>query len=200
MSVLRDRFGMIMRLEFYDVEELKLILLRGAALLKMARETPGRAVAKTHTANASVDGFNMIPHTLTDRAVYVVRDPRDVALSLADHLGIDVPAAVQKMGDPQSVLRKRDMANFISSWSVNVASWIKTPRFPVLVVRYEEMIEDIRAQFARVLAFFGIEPDDARMDYAVEATRFDKLREHEDAIGFLHKSEHQERFFRTRLR
>lgn len=48
-SPLRDRFGMIMRLEFYDVNELKKILLRGAEILgaqideEAAAEIAGRS-------------------------------------------------------------------------------------------------------------------------------------------------------------
>ncbi|ADD69652.1 Holliday junction DNA helicase RuvB [Denitrovibrio acetiphilus DSM 12809] len=48
-SPLRDRFGMIMRLEFYDVDELKHILLRGAGILEAdiedaaAEEIAGRS-------------------------------------------------------------------------------------------------------------------------------------------------------------
>ncbi|XOB65843.1 Holliday junction branch migration DNA helicase RuvB [Deferribacteres bacterium DY0037] len=48
-SPLRDRFGMIMRLEFYDVDELKNILLRGAGILEAdiedaaAEEIAGRS-------------------------------------------------------------------------------------------------------------------------------------------------------------
>jgi Holliday junction DNA helicase RuvB len=48
-SPLRDRFGMIMRLEFYDVEELKSIMLRGADILgakidpAAAKEIAGRS-------------------------------------------------------------------------------------------------------------------------------------------------------------
>jgi len=48
-SPLRDRFGMIMRLEFYDVDELQTILLRGAGILeadieeKAAREIAARS-------------------------------------------------------------------------------------------------------------------------------------------------------------
>jgi Holliday junction DNA helicase RuvB len=48
-SPLRDRFGMIMRLEFYNVEELKTILMRGAEILdadieeKAAREIAARS-------------------------------------------------------------------------------------------------------------------------------------------------------------
>jgi len=48
-SPLRDRFGMIMRLEFYDVDELKSIMLRGADILgaeiepEAAKEIAGRS-------------------------------------------------------------------------------------------------------------------------------------------------------------
>lgn len=48
-SPLRDRFGMIMRLEFYDIDELKSIMLRGADILgakidpEAAREIAGRS-------------------------------------------------------------------------------------------------------------------------------------------------------------
>jgi hypothetical protein len=46
-----------------------------------------------------------------------------------------------------------------------------------LVVRYEDMHADPAAQLRRLVAFVGMEPDDARIDEAVRFASVDNLRE-----------------------
>lgn len=81
---LRDRFGIPLRLDFYDSEELKLVLKRGANLMKIAiseegaheiasraRGTPRVALRLLKRVRdfAETDGHNLIDEEVADRAL-----------------------------------------------------------------------------------------------------------------------------------
>ncbi len=87
------------------------------------------------------------------KVVYVVRDPRDIAPSLARHLSMNVDRTIEVMADERyrlSEYPKRigsQIAQYLSTWSAHVESWTQSG-LPVHVVRYEDMV----AAPARVFA------------------------------------------------
>lgn len=94
-SPLRDRFGIINRLEFYETDDLQKIVTRSAAILKIAieqsgaREIAGRSRGTPRIANrllkrvrdfAQVKAAGDITATVADRALQMME---------VDHLGLD---------------------------------------------------------------------------------------------------------------
>lgn len=171
------------------------MLVRGAVLVSMMRSSPGgEAVIKTHGARVIVDGVEVIPRSITDRAIYVARDPRDVASSLADHLGVGLDGAIEVMGTSGWVLGS-SAPLLVGSWSENARSWSEEGGFPVHVVRYEDLLLDAVSELARICAFLGL--DSVGVAQAVELASFDRLRAIEDERGSAARSKHQARFFRS---
>ena len=91
---------------------------------------------KTHLVYAKVNGTPTINDNVTKAIVYLVRDPRDVACSLAAHKGMAVDAIIDQMENEQCVL-PNGVGEIISSWSRNVESWTSPSRPSVLISRYE---------------------------------------------------------------
>lgn len=89
-SPLRDRFGMIMRLEFYDIDELKSILLRGADILEAkidpeaAREIAGRSRGTPRIAHRILRRVRDFADILNDGHITL-----DLARKSLDKLEID---------------------------------------------------------------------------------------------------------------
>jgi len=113
--------------------------------------------------------------------IYVVRDPRDVALSQYHFhrkrrlIGDDYPLE-------QFVTRfVAGETSVYGSWAENVAGWIATrhgrPGF--LLLRYEDMIADTHAELSKVATFLNIPPDSSRIVQAVERSSASKMREME---------------------
>lgn len=177
------------------LNEAEVAALRPAVLVAIARSVPGSVVLKTHAARVSVGGVPAIAPEMVERALVVVRDPRDVAPSFADHLGVSIDEAIDIMGDDRRYITKRDVVTFTSSWSVHVSSWLAAP-FPTFTLRYEDMLADTVGVLRRVAAFLGWPADEARLRSAVDACAFDALRAAEDRSGYDARSEHQARFFR----
>ena len=123
-------------------------------------------------------------------AVVVVRDPRDIAPSLASHLGESIDAAIRRMGDDRDVInlnpdwRRRRVPQRLLDWSGNVASWLDQRDLPVHLVRYEDLKRDAVAALHSTLAAVGLPV--TRQDVARSASlcAFDRLQAQEREGGF----------------
>lgn len=153
---------------------------------------------KTHNANIRVAGRWLIPARLTRAAVYIIRDPRDLVLSYADHFGLDPAAAATAIASAENRVptNSRTVMQFLGNWSDHVRSWARAKDFPVLVLRYEDMLADAQAQFERVLRLIGAPIDTATLAQATRFSGFDALAAQEKAAGFREKGHSQQRFFR----
>lgn len=154
---------------------------------------------KTHNRRTRAFGVELIPPHLTRSAVYILRNPLDMVLSYARQYGMTPAAAVTAIGrsDNSTAGANGTVAQFLGSWSEHVRSWAGCHRFPVLVLRYEDMQSDPAAAFTRVLRHIGIPLDPARVARAVGFSSFDELRRQEDAAGFVERSPNTERFFHS---
>jgi len=172
------------------------ILVRYAALLNMINGTRHRpVVAKTHHANAELYGVRLIPGPLTFRAIYLVRDPRDVAPSFARHMGKSVDETIANMADEDHAIGKQfEIPHILSSWSNHVRSWGSGDPQTVLV-RFEDLRTDPSDALHRMLVACNVRPDVARIARAVEACSLERLMAQEDERGFIEASQRTERFF-----
>ncbi|MGD0212455.1 MAG: sulfotransferase domain-containing protein [Terriglobales bacterium] len=112
------------------------------------------------------------------RVVYIVRDPRDVALSeyhaqrkskrIADHAPIEEFVRRFLAGESCDY----------SSWREHAASWLSTrygqPGF--LLVRYEDMLQDTPRELSKMAGFLGLHPTAERIEQAVSRSGADKMR------------------------
>lgn len=114
------------------------------------------------------------------KIIYIVRDPRDVALSYYDfqrkYMQIDDAYPLEKYVDDYV------NGNLISigwgTWGENVASWIYTrgKRNNFLLMRYEDMMKNTERELARISEFLDIPADPKRLRQAVESSSADRMR------------------------
>jgi hypothetical protein len=144
------------------------------------------AALKTHTANIEALGSKAFDFRRTDRIIYVVRHPLDVALSYADFNGQTLEFAIQAMCESGACLTHKDLGIFEvrGSWAEHVGSWLKGPECPLLLVRYEELRSQTEEILKSILAFLGAPVISDRVKQAVEASRFDRVRAQEAAHTF----------------
>jgi len=173
-------------------------LLRPAAMLVLSRKIDSVTLVKSHHACMEVNGLPLFHEEWTRRVVNPVRDPRDVACSVKDHFGMSYEEAIEFMDYGQSTIGGQGKCHhMLGTWSDHVRSWLRTDRVPVRTVRYEDMLEGAKKEFRGILEFLGIEdPQEDRLEMAVEGTSFENMQEAEAEEGFPEKSEHQDRFFR----
>jgi hypothetical protein len=128
--------------------------------------------------------------THTAGAIYIVRDPADVMLSNyhygkrsgaaarddASALDRYVDAFIAARGDPRWI--KLGMGN----WDDNVRSWLEAEhKFPVLRIRYEDLLTDGIKVAGLLCRALGIAPTAEHVAKAVAAASFESLRRIEEA-------------------
>jgi aryl sulfotransferase len=123
-------------------------------------------------------------------AVYIVRDPRDVAVSYAHHRGSEIERMIGQMADDGVALAgaiwrgREQLPQPLGAWSAHALSWIDQSEIPTLVIRYEDLLRAPMACLAKVASHLGIDASEGNLLAAVAATRFDTLRTQEDESGF----------------
>jgi hypothetical protein len=138
----------------------------------IAAQSPGTRLVKTHNCAGFVERYPLHEASVTAGAVYVVRDPRDVAVSMSHHFGLDVDAAIERLGDDR-VATANDalfVTQVLGAWSHHV-----------------------RSRAARLLK---LDDDRARIERAVQHASFVKLSGQEQSEGFAEVSVKSAHFFR----
>ncbi|MEM9657961.1 MAG: sulfotransferase domain-containing protein [Planctomycetota bacterium] len=114
------------------------------------------------------------------RAIYIVRDGRDVAVSYYWQLrrmeGLEIPFEEFLDGFHTG------MYDGYGAWAAHVASWLRSPlndSGALLLVRYEDVKQDAASQLRRMVDFLGVAAGDEDIKTAVELGSFDKMREKE---------------------
>jgi hypothetical protein len=158
---------------------------------------------KTHLANLECADGGRLFGPQTGRAVYIVRNPFDVAVSYSHYVALPVREITELMTKGEIVLdrpgagRPRIPPQPMGSWRQHVISWCERPDFPVLLLRYEDMHADAAAALAEVVRFAGLPWSADAIQQSVEATRFETLRNLEALQGFREKTPLAQHFFRN---
>lgn len=153
---------------------------------------------KTHNQNAAAFDYQLIPPSLTRSAIYIMRDPRDMVISYASHLGLTIDRAIEGINNVNNATAGTDenVHQYLGRWSDHVTSWTRTKKFPVLTLRYEDMQHDPEKAFASVIRRIGMPIEKPRLSKAIEFSSFKILKKLESEHGFTENSKNQERFFR----
>jgi len=176
--------------------------LRPRAFEVIAAEAQRPLYCKAHDAyHLTPAGEPLFPASATRGAVYVVRDPRAVAVSMAHYMVQPIDEAIAHMDNPEALSggSTRRLSNHLRQrllrWSDHVESWLGAP-FPVHLLRYEDMQADPNAALGAVAAFLGLSCDQAAIAAAVEAATFSRLQAQERESGFIEKPRGAAAFFR----
>jgi hypothetical protein len=159
---------------------------------------PDSAFVKTHNA-LTFDRFGpLITMELTAGAIYILRNPLDVAISYSHHLGETIDWTIRLMNSPGAGTPNTPTNVFqqLRSWSEHVRSWTARPHPGLHVIRYEEMLSAPEQTFGGVANFLGLRPPRERLLRAIERSGFQELQRREEAHGFQERGRHLKRFFR----
>lgn len=153
---------------------------------------------KTHSWFGQQFDMALIEPDFTAGAIYIVRDPIDVAVSAAHHYGVTPAEMVGHMADTtfRTAPSDKHVADFIGSWSQHVASWTWQPHPKVLVLRYEDLIAAPDAKFTELVAFLGLDLPPQQIERAVRHSRFAILADQEREEGFKERPPTAKAFFR----
>ena len=153
------------------------------------------------------DAYTLLPNgePLVSRqgtlgALYIVRNPLDVAPSSANHMNCTIDQAITFMGDDEFSVARAHASNQVRqrllSWSGHVTSWVDAPGLKVEVVRYEDMLARPLETFTRAAAFLELSTESPRVERAIQFSSYEELSRQEDEGGFSERPDHTQKFFR----
>lgn len=183
-----------------DLTKEEVAALRPKAHAAMTGAFPDTVMVKTHNAMVEDRGTPMITLEHTAGAIYVVRDPLDLAVSYSHHFGVSLADAVAAMNRPgnQSI---GNQANFVyelhGSWSEHVRSWTAMPSRALHVVRYEDLVREPLRSFSDIAGFLDLRVASDRIAGAIERSAFSVLQQQEARHGFRERSRQSNSFFRA---
>ena len=153
-------------------------------------------IIKTHNAAGKYDVGIFPSAEYSSNAVYIVRDPRDVAVSYSKHFNHSIKIAVEKLQDEnliniQPISRKR--GEFTSSRQNHIRGW-QNSEIPVLFIKYEDLLENPKENISKIFEFLSIKPL-IEISEIIKLTNFKELSELENKNGFIEASSHS-KFFR----
>jgi hypothetical protein len=166
---------------------------------QIADNADGLAFVKTHHALVMDRKKPTINFDITSGAIYIVRNPLDVAISFSHHLNASIDEAIEQMAivGLETPVNEKSVYEVYSSWSQHVESWTRKPQRTIYVMRYEDMLNDPATTFRGLARHLLLEPSVAQLERAIELSSFDRLQSQEKEKGFKEKPKDAKQFFRS---
>ena len=124
-------------------------------------------------------------------AILIVRDPRDVAPSLANHMHSTIDEALDFLGDREACFaggargQNSQFRQRLLGWSGHAASWLDQRDVPVHLARYEDLKAAPIETFRAALDFLDLRfSPRGGGTQAVDFASFERLQAQERANGF----------------
>tara|TARA_X000000368_G_scaffold75929_1_gene56328 strand:- start:36 stop:749 length:714 start_codon:yes stop_codon:yes gene_type:complete len=128
--------------------------------------------------------FTNLENTLG--VIYIIRDPRNVALSYARHLQISQEETVKFM-----TKGKANEMFLMGNWSENFISWKQFSNYnKYLLIKYEDLVSKREETFLKILQFIfrlrnmNFTLDTNKMETVLRNTTFENLKNLEKEKGF----------------
>jgi hypothetical protein len=157
---------------------------------------------KVHDAYTYLEEGTPLMGTANAKAVYIMRNPLDVAVSFANHCSVSLDMAVKSMADKDYAFcgsnraLRNQLRQKLLTWSRHVESWANATELEVHLIRYEDMKLDPLNTFTKAVEFIGLDCSSAQIKEAVGKSDFSILREQEEKLGFKERPEKTTSFFR----
>jgi hypothetical protein len=148
---------------------------------------PRLPMIKSHTVHGSIEGYPTFKFVPGDRAVHLVRHPCDVAISVAHYYNLDIDAAVEQVLHEGTYFNGWPSGGYevIGSWSQHTRGWMGVTDIPVFRARYVDLVTHTSEVLTALVEFLEMPLDKARIERAVEFSRFSRLQAEERKDGYV---------------
>ena len=148
---------------------------------------------KTHNFYGSVKKSEFSNKENTAGFIYIVRDPRSVAVSYAYHEDISFNKSIEQMFNENRIaINDKFYYEARSSWKGHLLSWLGSP-YPKLLIKYEDLKKNPFYNFKLILEFINrfldkkIDINSQKIENIIKISSFDSLSKLENDIGFKEK-------------
>ncbi|WNO09100.1 sulfotransferase domain-containing protein [Teredinibacter sp. KSP-S5-2] len=196
----------------FDINELshdEIDLLRPKCYQWLSEHTSIESEEKYHKVHDAYTyvktGIPLFPMEAAKGVVYIVRNPLDVAISFSHHLNCSLDKAIDNIIDPNFCFCDTTSKFFpqfrqkLLDWSGHVNSWLHANIANILILKYEDLVDDPETHFARLASFLGITTTHQELRSAIQNCSLKLLQSQEDEFGFIERPAASQRFFRKGL-
>jgi len=148
---------------------------------------------KTHSAFCNING-NVFTNTANTSAfIYIVRDPRNVVLSMSNHFGIPQEESFEIISNERYIIypqigNQLIPSTLVGSWSNHLSSWKNSKKINKLIIKYEDLINNTNYYFEKIIKFLvhnsKVIFDEKKLINSINTTKFENLKKYEDKYGF----------------
>jgi len=150
---------------------------------------------KTHSALCAFDKNLFTNKNNTQAVIYVVRDPRNVITSISNYYSMSIDESYNFIINEKKIISKTEwggenfgIATVLGSWALHYNSWKQIKFAPILIVKYEDLINDTKNSLIKIInflnKFMSIKIEDEKILTTVDSCSFDNLAKREKAEGF----------------
>ena len=148
-------------------------------------------IYKTHSVRGKINGTFFTDESVCLGFIYIVRDPRDVVISLSRHSGSPIDKTIfDVLYDNKKITSARGANELISTWRNNINSWLDFTNVSNLIIKYEEILVNPKEHILKIILFlekimnikFNI--DDKKLQEILFRTSFENLQATEKLNGF----------------
>jgi hypothetical protein len=124
-----------------------------------------KGIYKTH----NIYNKNFTNKDLTAGFIYISRNIKDIIISLANHYRCSIDDAI-------------DIG--IKNQKKHYDSWKEFTDVPSLYITYEDLVNDCKKEYTKLLHFLHIKIDEKKLENSIYNTSFNKLKSMEEKNGF----------------
>ena len=151
---------------------------------------------KTHNTLEEFEGYKFTSMNQSKGGIYIIRDPRNIILSMSHHYSLTFQESYDKIIDEKASLLEKtyneDHSNFtfLGSWSNHYKSWRDNKDFKILFIKYEDLEKNNEFVFKKVINFINELNNesnkivDNKFFNAIKSTSFVNLKNKENISGF----------------
>jgi len=177
--------------------------LRPEVYKMQSEETNDILFKKVHDKFYFVDKEKaLFPPEVSLGAIYIIRNPLDVAVSFSYHSVKPVDVMIRAINNhnyafcDKNSMQQNQLRQILGSWSDHVKSWTEQDLIPHLTIRYEDMMLDTFNTFKKAVEFLKLDKSDSQIIAAIQKSDFSVLSKQEKESGFKEKMIKSESFFR----
>jgi hypothetical protein len=196
-DVRRDFFDAAVGGKYHGTSLEDWLAARPQVLRLIAGSKPNHHFVKTHCQATIVNDQDIIPPEVTAAALYILRNPFDLAPSFARHQSCDIDTAIERMSQPDLAMGTSEgIIELLGRWDEHVSTWVNAVGLPHHVVRYEDLLKNPAKTMSKLIEkFFRLSVDRPKLAKAIKANSFDAMKKFEEKHGFAERPKGMKSFF-----
>ena len=138
---------------------------------------------KTHHANFKIDNYYFTDKSNTLATIYIVRDPRSLIKSIANHYHADEEYSKEFLMTPKLIGED----TILGTWSQHYLSWT-TKNDNLLLIKYEDLLSNINRELDKIILFLkkylNFSVSEKKISNILNTTSFLNLKKMEEENKF----------------